>query len=605
MEQINKIPIVVGATGHRNICADDVETLKTQIRKALKAVQSLCGNTDTPIVMLCGMAQGADMLCAEVAFEMNVPVYAVLPFDKERFYTTFDDVTERGKLYPYLGKCARIIYTPDVERQKDFLQSKCAQLDDDSYWYRQVGVYMAKHAHLMIALWDGKAPISSYGCGTVEVVEFALEHNYLNKDHSFKSGMINDSAVIWIKTNRIKQGKHISDNEENEWIVNKSSASNDSQDDDKSAKYYEKFQSVNCAPDFLKEAVNETIAYNNAEQQVDESCHLWANVDELDEYHKNIRKHFVKADKLSYATNQPKYKSFMLAFAILGAIIALSFLIYDDASLSWMMIPCTVAVGIVIALSVKCGKGKYHANYIKYRALAEALRIQFYLTLSLNEEYGLSNVCDLYSWSQKVKLMWIRKAICAIGVVSDGKSMQRNDEFLNKVKEAWVGNGDKPEGQLRYHTRKKGANKKERDKLNVATQVLTWTTVVLYGAILLLEVVTFFAEINGGACFWSEQSPIGLEYRSIGAIIVGTLAATSLLFSSYWGKLSFDRLYDDNDKMSKLYQSVYSRWAEVKRSDLYTEKEFENFVKEIAREEIVENGIWCSYIEENTLDINL
>lgn len=604
MKYSRKIPIVVGVTGHRNICEGDVALLKRQVADSLVEIKKMCNDADSPVVMISGMAQGADMICAEAAFENDVPVYAALPCPKEQFIKSFNEGPDRDKLYEYLDKCARVIEVPDVEQKKEWLQSKVPSMDDDSYWYRQVGAYIALSSHVLIALWDGKAPTVSYGCGTVEVMEFALERNYLNKDYLYKPGKINDTAVIWIKTNRNRNnGAYVADGADKEWLTSDGGCSRLNVPNDEG--YYKRFKSSAQAPAFLTDTVNKTVEYNKAECTPDDWCHLWADVDELDDYRKNLREHYIKADKLSYAVNQPKYRRNMLALAVLGALIAFAFLLYDDASLIWMMIPCTVAAGIIIALSFACQKKAYHSNYINYRAFAEALRIQFYLTLSLDEPAGLTSVCDLYSWSQKNKFMWIRKALRAIEVVSDSASVKRDAEFLNKVKEAWVGNGVAPEGQLRYHLRKKRANKTQRDKLNAVTQALTWTTVVLYGTIFVFEAITFFRGLSGKTFFWSGDSPIGLSYRSIGTIVVGTLAATSLLLSSYWGKLSFDRLYDDNDKMSKLYQSAYARWTEVTQDGVRSPKEFENFVKEIAREEIVENGIWCSYIEQNTLDINL
>lgn len=634
MELASKLPIVVGVTGHRNVCPDDVPTLREHIEKALNDIRELAHDSGTPIVMLCGMAQGADMLCAEEAFKMNIPVYAVLPFDKDTFYNTFDDEIDRAKLYDYLDKCARIIYVPDIEQQKTWLQSKVEGMDDDSYWYRQVGIYMAKHSHLMIALWDGKGPAngSKFGCGTVEVVEFSLEQNYLNKDRLFKPGMISDSAVIWVKTSRVKQGKHISDNDSNEWLVSKSAVwldpeikakqlwnkkkrakkladnaqpSKPKEQSDEDGKYYERFKSVGEAPYFLKQTISETVAYNKTELQTD-NCDLWEDVSELSDYHQTICKHYVQANKLSYAAYKPKYTRFMLALALLGAFTALFFLLYDDASLPWMIVPCSISVGIIITLSLVSSRKSYHTNYIKYRAFAEALRIQFYLTLCLDEAEGLTNVCDLYSWSQKVKNMWIRKAIRAMDVISDDKPMQKNAELLDSVKEAWIGKGSKrPEGQLHYHERKLADNFAKKEFYRKAALGATLLTVILYSLILCLEIAAAICGAIGVPCFWNGTTPIGLSYRNIGAIIMGTVTAGSLLFSSYWGKLSFDRLYDDNDKMIQLYQSAYSRWNEVKQSGLHSQEEFESFVKEIAREEIVENGIWCSYIEENTLDVNL
>lgn len=38
---------------------------------------------------------------------------------------------------------------------------------------------------------------------------------------------------------------------------------------------------------------------------------------------------------------------------------------------------------------------------------------------------------------------------------------------------------------------------------------------------------------------------------------------------------------------------------------MHTNGEIEKFVKEIAREEIVENGIWYSYVKGNGLGVNI
>ncbi|MGN1373013.1 MAG: hypothetical protein ACI4VK_03070, partial [Candidatus Coproplasma sp.] len=79
-----KIPVVVGETGHRNIVGEDMPTIREQIAGSLKQIQALCkcrreGGEDTPVIMLNAFAQGADMLCADVAFGLGIPVYALLP----------------------------------------------------------------------------------------------------------------------------------------------------------------------------------------------------------------------------------------------------------------------------------------------------------------------------------------------------------------------------------------------------------------------------------------------------------------------------------------------------------------------------------------------
>ena len=79
MIEEGKIPVIVGVTGHRNIAAEDRDELKKQITAALGEIKRACTpdkGEDTPVVMLNAFAQGADMLCAEAAFDMGIDVYA-------------------------------------------------------------------------------------------------------------------------------------------------------------------------------------------------------------------------------------------------------------------------------------------------------------------------------------------------------------------------------------------------------------------------------------------------------------------------------------------------------------------------------------------------
>ena len=84
--------------------------------------------------------------------------------------------------------------------------------------------------------------------------------------------------------------------------------------------------------------------------------------------------------------------------------------------------------------------------------------------------------------------------------------------------------------------------------------------------------------------------------------MLGTVSALSLLLAGGLGKMAYGRKAEDNKKMIKFYASAYERWKEVKG---YSQAETEAFVKEVAREEILENGIWCSYVSENGLDMTI
>ena len=113
-----------------------------------------------------------------------------------------------------------------------------------------------------------------------------------------------------------------------------------------------------------------------------------------------------------------------------------------------------------------------------------------------------------------------------------------------------------------------------------------------------MAVPTFTA--LGAAFFGVWAAPTWLKKGTSKRAV--TVTAASLLFTSYFGKLSFGRKAEDNKKMRMFYESACARWEEAK---LRPDAEIKKFVKEIAREEIVENGIWYSYVRDNSLEINI
>lgn len=593
MVKKEKIPVVIGVTGHRNIVDEDKPAIKERVKESLKEIQALCkgkgGQQDTPVIMLNGFAEGADMLCAEAAFELGIDVYALLPCPKERYIDSFDNEVDKNKLYPYLERTKRQIIAPDVEKNREWLK-KNGDISDDSYEYRQLGIYMAEHSHILIALWDGNPPKSQFGCGTVEVIKFALEHKFLDSDHLFKPGTINDSAVVWIKSRRKGDGSAADITKK--WLASNLAGVTCQADNE--------YVVSDNPPEYLKDIIEKTKEYNEEEVSVsDTKIKLWERIDELDDYRKNLRYHYAKADELSYGRNQVPYNRILLLLAILGTIVACTFLIYDDASLPFMIFPCTVVIGIIVGLCYFGGKKGFHKKYIEYRALAEALRIQFYMSMCLNEREIITSVCDLYSWSQKVDMVWIDKAVQALSVINSSEKLKVD---INEVVDVWIGMHERPTGQLAYHIKKSPINQQKAKKFEKLSSVFQIATVALYFIIFTIEIVACILKACAIDWFWEGDLLAGVSWRSVGAIVLGVSTIGSLLLSSYWGKLSFDRKADDNVKMAEFYASANERWKDTKG---FPNADVEKFIKEIAREEIVENGIWCSYINDNSLELNI
>ena len=80
-------------------------------------------------------------------------------------------------------------------------------------------------------------------------------------------------------------------------------------------------------------------------------------------------------------------------------------------------------------------------------------------------------------------------------------------------------------------------------------------------------------------------------WRTVLKIILGTISAVTLFVSSYYGRLSFPRILSDHRKMERFYRVMAERLERYGQT--------EELLTVLAREELIENGNWCSYQRDN------
>ena len=83
---ISKIPLTIGVTGHLNPRAEDLGILRDAVRQELAKILNRCPHT--PVILLCSLAGGADLLCAETAEEPSVEETAGVTEEKSTQETT-------------------------------------------------------------------------------------------------------------------------------------------------------------------------------------------------------------------------------------------------------------------------------------------------------------------------------------------------------------------------------------------------------------------------------------------------------------------------------------------------------------------------------------
>jgi len=202
---MDKIPIVVGVSGHRDLQDQDIPKLEEIVRDELKNLMN--SYPHSPFSMLSSLAEGADQLCAKIAIELGIDLICILPQDLDDFKRDFEG-DALSKFEKYLSYAEDYFVAPNTESIATLNSLKGSLSDEDFYrkirhfGYRQAGIYVSKHSHVLLALNEGKTP-SDDGCGTAEAIDFVLNQNYEDvQDPYFKTA--NYGSVIEIRTPRVK-----------------------------------------------------------------------------------------------------------------------------------------------------------------------------------------------------------------------------------------------------------------------------------------------------------------------------------------------------------------------------------------------------------------
>ena len=101
----------------------------------------------------------------------------------------------------------------------------------------------------------------------------------------------------------------------------------------------------------------------------------------------------------------------------------------------------------------------------------------------------------------------------------------------------------------------------------------------------------------GGLLSRFPAIPNAETYRTLLKLVLGSISAATLFISNYYGKLSLSRSVEDHEKMAVFYERICERLTLCGQD--------ENLLLLLVREELIENGNWCSYQRDNTPDVNL
>ena len=179
------IPITLGITGHINIDPEQVDRAGTEFLGLLAALREQYPNT--PLRLLTSLAEGADRIAAKAflafkealgsqnpALARHFEIVAPLPLPQDMYESDFP--TSVQEFRDLISACCSSFPVP-IRRgvQLDELRESGRPRDGQ---YQDASRYVASHADLLIAMWDGVD--SGLEGGTSDTVGMRLRDNLVS-----------------------------------------------------------------------------------------------------------------------------------------------------------------------------------------------------------------------------------------------------------------------------------------------------------------------------------------------------------------------------------------------------------------------------------------
>ncbi|RLQ20414.1 hypothetical protein DWB85_17865 [Seongchinamella sediminis] len=443
----NNICLKVGVTAHRDLNYTDTGNVQQQVREFLQRLRSQFPSL--PIVLVNPLAEGGDMLVAKVALDMGIRLEAPLPMPAELYEQDFEPAV-LAEFRSTLARCDsyELPLAPGntLDNIRDHGEARNRQ-------YAQLGMYIASHTHMLLALWDGRE--SAEPGGTASVVHYQLQ-DVMPGLPSLEQAR----NLLAEKENDLVYHIHCPRDDSEQQRVGRWLSSNSAYPGlDMPRRYRAAFEHMvvfkrdaNRHAALIQSSGDSLLTHEAMREQPDLSA-----IDSV----------YRVADRLAILYRQLVVRELVLTHA-LAALMGFSFLTYSEYQELAFLLPAFLACFFTAWCVNKLANWlSWHRKYLDYRALAEGLRVQFYWCLADVEDFhGTAFTYDNLMQKQDVELVWIRHMMRSVSTAGRANTCKL-EQGLALAIEHWVGGAWANAGQLAYYhdAGQARANKLKRDAL--------------------------------------------------------------------------------------------------------------------------------------------
>jgi hypothetical protein len=561
-ESVPGLPLVIGVTGHIDLLDSDGdrEALEWRVRSIFSDLKTAYPRT--PLVLLSPLAEGADRLVAQVALEKGLSLIVPLPMPQALYEDDFKTAESKAEFRNLLARAETVLTLAPVgnygeDEIREHGQSRTKQ-------YAQVGAYIARHSHILIALWD-EMPSEKVG-GTAQIVQFRLEgvpepygprHTPLD--------LVASGPLYHVVTPRKSNSKTAGKPGELRKLFPRGY-----QDDRAAEAAYDRIFS---RMDKFNHDSHRFGSVLSPSRETSKQYLFSGDRQRLPASLKRIMDCYAVADSLATHFQRWTLRIMLTLFGLV--LVGVGFLqAYSDLNMSERSLALYMVILFLAYLLYWLAKwNEYHSKYLDYRALAEGLRVQFFWRLA-----GLKKpVADHYLRKQRSELDWIRKAIRVWTLSTEFQEDQNeaaptSPERLRLVLSEWV------EGQRRFFERTL-----KRDQRRLKWQ--KWIVRLLFGASLVLSGIQILVTTrNDPLIFW-----------------MGMVLVIAGLIAGYGEK----RALAEQIKQYAQIGTVFAL-AEQRLRDLLNAGEQAqalDLIEELGKEALRENGDWVLLHRERAVEV--
>ncbi|WP_243311171.1 hypothetical protein [Fundidesulfovibrio agrisoli] len=543
------IPLTVAVTGHRDIDPIHEELIHEKLVGKLKEFRDQY--PDTPVRCLSGLAEGADMVFARAALSLGLELVAVIPDSTEEFIKDFREPAHPGRsaealaseFKDILGRCSDVVHVHVPEAMKHTAMR-----------YAHVGIYLARHSHILLAVWDGKE--SSKIGGTRHVMKLFQEG--INEEH------LDDIAcklnpperrqvhALYVPRNGMLP-KNIFG-----WADCSGLASEESG------------PMLKALNRFNYEAARLRVAKPNLLALSASYLDFSKERIELNKGEQSILGAFVAADALA-GEYQLKTLLYIRSIFIAAILMVISFATYSNN-----IITSPLALGAYIAFFTAGlivywhnRKNNCYTQYLDYRGLAEGLRVLLFYRLAA----APVKASDQYLRKQHSEITWIRDAIRTIDL-----TQHRSKPEIDIVSRRWIAD------QQGYFERAARRDIKIKNKNNMIALVLFICGLTLALVWLVIQPATYMGE---------EAAKWFITFIGLLPAIAATLAGYTYRLGVDQQTKQYSRMHDVFSRAAKLVSSIPDKPEETRPPRLSErERKFISIVMELGREALAENADW-------------